>query len=62
TEDFFILSSLRGEPLAGNALIIGCDEEGLSVDCQTDILQIKPLFLDKQMVCAIYSMIGSTEN
>jgi hypothetical protein len=62
TGDFFILHSLRGEPLAGNALIIGCNEEGDSVDCKTDISQIRPVFLDKQTVCAIYSMIGSTEN
>lgn len=62
TNDFFILRSLRTEPLAGNALIIGCDEEGVSIDCKTDISQIGPVFLDKQTVCAIYSMIGSTEN
>jgi hypothetical protein len=59
TGDFFVLYCLRKDPLAGNALILGCDDEGFSIDCKTDISLIKPIFIDKQMVCVIYSMMNS---
>ena len=38
-ENFFLLDSYP-QPIAGNGLILGCDEEGESIDAKTSIFEL----------------------
>ena len=48
-EHFFLLDSYP-QPIAGNGLILGCDDEGGSIDAKTSLIELsnKVTFMDRQ--------------